>query len=310
MINYNTEPNNCPYIEDTETKLAFYINKTALYESHNPNHVNDNRLMLQRSINQFALLNPNFTIILLTDEIDIQYDNCKQYNINEFDYVIDNFDIYYKNNHKSTNPYTYERFCFARWLILKEFINKYFPTIKNVMIMDNDTLIFKNMFDYVHSLTNMDLYISVSGCPAFTIIGKNALYAICDYIEYCFKNCAKVLIKIYNKFGVLSDMTFLNYYCRENIRNYILYIEEHRINIIWNDINKTSIENGFYISNAAMNDLIEYKLINNKLYLLNLYDKYLTNATEKCECAGIHFAGGSKYLLEKYYNILNCSQDE
>ncbi|MBN2640714.1 MAG: hypothetical protein JXR78_03590 [Victivallales bacterium] len=97
---------------------------------------------LEFSLRQARYFCPDSEIILLGDDSNDCFDFITHINIHDFHESADAFAAVYK--HCSTNPYSYELFCFQRWFILEEFIRKS-GKYDQVFVCDSDVLLYSDI---------------------------------------------------------------------------------------------------------------------------------------------------------------------
>ena len=236
--------------------------------------------------NIFALTrhcNKNNRIILIGDKEN--YNIAKKHSIEH--YSIHDYEESMPYHHVSVNTESYEKFCFSRWFILKNFLNKH--SIQNCIYSDSDNAILYD-FTSLH-YENACLGHSTVVVPNMFFCSSNYIDAICNYytqlynIEYdeFFSKITTSKYITYHENNIqkphFSDMMFLRMAIDELHLHFDVLAEK---------------PGGKYCFNANIND-VKTKIIEDKVYIENT-DTYLLN---------IHFAGNAKSFIKNYLILLN-----
>ena len=82
-----------------------------------------NSNIISYALNQARKFNPDSEIILLGDESNswVQKHGFRHFNVSDYYGMAEKFNDVYV--HMSPNPIGYERFCFQRWMVIKEFLD-------------------------------------------------------------------------------------------------------------------------------------------------------------------------------------------
>lgn len=129
---------------------------------------------------QAKAMNPQSKIILLGDASNksisfIQYENLANYfqEANLFAQL-------YSNKHINFNSYAYELFCFQRWFILKEFMQK--NNLSFCFHMDSDVLIYTNLSQEVEKFQPYELTLSLKGSAHNAFMSYQGLQKFCQHL--------------------------------------------------------------------------------------------------------------------------------
>lgn len=164
--------------------------------------------------------NPNSRIILLGDETNKGLPCCRYQHAFISDYFSYAQEFQKTYIYQSSNSYDYELFCFQRWFIIKEFVEK--NGIEHFIACDSDVLIYEDLSNYYdHSKWQGDfLNVVDNNGPQCVYFTKESIGNFCDYItkQYTDTDCIERLNKRWQKFvdnkipGGNCDMTmFTNY---------------------------------------------------------------------------------------------------
>lgn len=238
-------------------------------------------------------------IVLLGDKLNSSYPYIRHELIENYSQAANEFEKIYK--HLSPNNLQYELFCFSRWFILKEYMQKnninegcYLDT--DIMILDRIPLdLYDGKFNYTYDSGHSSIF------------NLERLNDLCNYISDYYGNEDKLneLEKIYklkidnNINEGISDMTLISLFAFENpdiCRDLSIvnrgHIFDHNINCadgyesIYGKKKVYSIQNELYVKNLKLNKLI----------------KVIT----------LHFQGRAKIYMDKFSDISdyhNCFFD-
>ena len=190
-------------------------------------------------------------------------------------------------HHVSVNPESYEKFCFSRWFILKNFINR--NNIEHFVYSDSDNMILYN----INSIKYDNAFLGNSQIlvPNIFFCNRDSLNQICEYYkglfnltydDYFKKITDSPYIVYYNNnkdIPVFSDMMFLRMVVNE-------------LNISFEKLDDRNINNP-YTYDVNINDIVTH-ISGNRVYMKNT-NTYLLN---------IHFQGSSKSLTKNYLSLL------
>lgn len=266
-----------------------------------------NSYYLPLAISQAKKSNPSLPIILLGDESNVGIRDAEHHNIYHYFNRAKDLDRVFENH--STNPRSYELFCFQRWLVISEFINAH-PQYKDAFLYcDTDTQLYVSVNQILHKFTigggkKLGLVNYVS--PGFTFFSISGLEEFCSMIEWFYKTdegkqmilkCLDELKSVGAKDG-FSDMIAIRHYCRQNVGG------------VWNigtpfagygfsenvcfDENINSSQNGMFEMNGGIKNM-KWNDGNPYVYSLDL--------KQNVRFLGVHFQGDAKRLLFKLRNV-------
>lgn len=253
---------------------------------------------LDLALKQAHKSNPDATIILLGENYNNRLNFVKYYNINEYKTEADNFKQYYK--HFSTNSYNFELFCFQRWFILKDFINKH--KIKQFFYCDSDVLLFNNLIKD-NNFKKFNFTLSEEFCAHNSFWNKsNEINLFCNFLKNVYtKNDQKTYNQLLDfwrnhqknkKNGGICDMTLFNLYKKINHKK----------------IGETSIiiNNSTYDHNINTNKQGGVKFQNifkfKKIIWINHIPYVKTKDKNIIKFNSLHFQGNAKRYMERAYN--------
>ena len=100
-----------------------------------------NSNIISYALNQARKFNPDSEIILLGDESNswVQKHGFRHFNVSDYYGMAEKFNDVYV--HMSPNPIGYERFCFQRWMVIKEFLDSC-EEIDRFVYLDTDVLLY------------------------------------------------------------------------------------------------------------------------------------------------------------------------
>lgn len=179
-----------------------------------------NSYYLHAALLKAHMTNPTHDIILIGDETNDRYSFVKHYNISDYMSSANKFAKIYI--HHSPNPYNFELFCFQRWFVIKDFIEKYYKG-SDFFYCDTDTLLFIDIKDELQKWRKYHFTICRTGTPCFTYFNSNCINDFTSFIyerystedgKKMIEEYANRLIKQNRRYGI-SDMTAFMAY--ENI---------------------------------------------------------------------------------------------
>lgn len=243
---------------------------------------------LKYTLKQAAYFNKNSNITCLSDTLyeNVYPKEVKFQSLNQYFGAALEFEKIYE--HLSRNSYQFELFCFQRWFILKEYMEK--NNINEVFYIDSDVMLFG-------SLDSIDLHDADYGTcirsPHFSFWTLDTLKEFCDFIKDLYNNTSKLKEDFYKNMGIvsISDVYAITEFSLVS-RKKLLDFSKFEDNIIEHNINGSKqFEKVYSVSSSS-----EYKkkiyLINKKLYLKNL------NKDKFCEIYALHFQGQSKTFIK------------
>lgn len=165
---------------------------------------------LEPVLRQARTFNPDSHIYLISDASTIHYDYVEHVDISEYSALADKFKEVYV--HMSINPYHYELFCFQRWFVILDFVEK--NNIEHFLCMDSDVMLYCNVDEIFGKWTDYDMTMCLFEGPQYSLFSKNSLKKFCDYIYTHYSEEARFEeVKKWNlTHGGVSDMRFFTYY--------------------------------------------------------------------------------------------------
>jgi hypothetical protein len=150
-----------------------------------------NPFYLKHALEQARIFNPDNPIYLIGDNSNKNFKKIEHYPLNDFFESAQTFQKIYK--HQSPNSYDYELFCFQRWFIIKDFIEK--KGITCFLYLDSDVLIYCNVDTVFSDYLDFDFTICDHKAPCTTLFNKESLTRFCDFINelYSKKNYLDIL---------------------------------------------------------------------------------------------------------------------
>ena len=137
------------------------------------------------------------------------------------------FEKHYK--HYSPNPYNYEFFCYKRWFVALEFLQK--NNLSECFCVDSDVLIYDDLNKLSGLLADKDFsvirFTGEFAGPQCSYFKREALERYCRFILKKYRDDFASLEKIYGGFKAkgyecgLSDMVLLAEFCKANQGKYI-----------------------------------------------------------------------------------------
>ncbi len=261
---------------------------------------------LKYTLSQMHYFNPECEIILLGDESNNRYDFVTHYKISDYTQEIDDFAAIYK--HLSPNGYSYEIFCFQRWIILNNFVKKH-KIEGSFFYFDSDVLMLSNIQELISTFKLDDFDITVSHEESPHCLFFHDLEILQKFVNYLFKlykdeDLLQKLVEHYEKrkndgslriLGGVSNMTAFCYFSKCSDTN-VLDITK----IV---IDKKACDHNINVSDGyKMNEVLNIKAIKkvrkvNDVYFYCIDEK----SKESIRFLFFHFQGSAKRLMTEYY---------
>lgn len=254
-----------------------------------------NSWYLKYTIGQILKSNPNAYIILIGDNSNNSIKEVNHLLISDFSSKANDLRSVYR--HLSLAPYEFELFCFQRWFILLEFMEKH--GIEESILIDSDVLIFQELNKFISSI-NEDFHFTqgIDGSMGFVYFkSREILGEICNFIisQYTDLKSLDNLELIYNNYKILyneggiSDITLFKMFCTENMCKVF-------------NIEATSL-NGMAFINSLESNLYR----KNKFNIVDItWHKSTPYATllngKKISVIGVHCFGLQKKFIRKLYH--------
>jgi len=266
-----------------------------------------NPFFLHLSIEQAHKQNPDIPIILLGDETNKDVRFAQHFMLTDYmDRASELAKVY---RHASPNGYDYELFCFQRWLIIWEFMQKNPSFEGRFAYFDSDTLLFDGVRDCLGLGENGTeekpmprLLLENNLCPAFSFFDHGTLGEICRVIEGFYTD--PKLMQYWTDFVSkteenkavhgFSDMYALEYYCLHEhpgeTRSIDLPTADEAGELACFDQN-ICLSDGFVMNDKGQK---AFTWRNGKPYAR------LQSTGQDVRFRGIHFQGKSKFLMAPY----------
>ena len=252
---------------------------------------------MKYSFKQAQRFHPDTPIILLGDQSNSHYDMVSHHLITDYSNGAQNFEKLYK--HRSQNDYDYELFCFKRWFIIKEFIDKN-GCCGSFICLDSDVLIYDNLNCISSWLQEgQRMTICNSNGPEYAFFDtSDVLATFCAFIckIYTDHDYSNLLDTFYSdhvaagRDGGVCDMTAFYHFSKENPA---LVADLHVIK------NRTVFVDNFIISDGFVMD---YGKRRKKVYWKNgsPYGIHIESG-EYIRFLAIHFQGKAKKIMPRYF---------
>lgn len=253
-----------------------------------------NSNIISYALNQARKFNPESEIILLGDESNrwVERQGFRHFNTSDFFGMAERFDGAYV--HMSPNPVGYERFCFQRWMVIKEFLNSC-EDIDRFVYLDTDVLLYCNVTDYCEKyLDGIDITVCKDQGPQYTFLTKESISELADYMLDSYSDPVKLeKIKNYYQdyfvngkhYGGICDMTLFEWFAKS--KNYF-------------DTNQI-IDNGLFDNSVNRAEGLLTKKGIKKIIIRNEKAYGLKENHEEVTFYGLHFQGKAKWYMYKYY---------
>jgi hypothetical protein len=254
---------------------------------------NGNNSYLKYSLRQAKYFNPESPIHLIGDSKNDKFGFLQHHQIGDYFQEAKKFEAVYK--HMSTNAHDIELFCFQRWFILKEFIER--NNIDDFLYLDSDILIFCNANEYFRNLGNYEMTVCNERGPQYTYIhSAKLLTGFCEFINSMFSK-GPLLDRLASEFeerlkknlnGGVCDMTaFFEYGKLPTVKMLDLSIIKN--NSAFDD--NISFSQGYEMENGRKKIYWDSDVP----YGLHLESKTLIKFN------GLHFQGPGKDFIDLYY---------
>lgn len=249
---------------------------------------------LEPVLKQIRLYNPTSRICLISTEDTKHYSFLEHYNIADYSGASDDFAKKYV--HLSINPYDYELFCFQRWFIIWEFIQK--EKLDYFVCLDSDVLIYCNIDEVFNSFLSYDFTICKIMGPCFTLFNSNSIDKFCSYILSLYSTDTGLSrlrkFKESVKEGGVCDMTAFTWY-QTDVSNNVYDLVVPFGNACFDGNISDSM--GFEMSKGVK-----------KIYWINHlpYGRY-KGQEPLIRFYGLHLQGGVKHKMYKY--LVNSNKE-
>lgn len=257
-------------------------------------HQNDS-FYLKYTLNQAKYLNPNSNVYLIGSINTKNLSGIDICDINNYRNKEHEFRKVFKQ--LGFLPFEYEFFCFGRWFVLLEFMEK--SKIENTSFfhLDSDVLCFRNLTEAANNFQGFDLTISKGICGHNSYFKDiSVLRAFCDFMFEYYTNETKFknLERIYKEINQgkekdwISDMTLFG-----------LFIEERKMKAFESTtiIEGTTFDNNMNLSEGYLvkNDTKKVKINKNRAFCYNIAQQvWIQHYT-------LHFQSIAKNKMHRYY---------
>ena len=265
-----------------------------------------NSWYLKYTLSQMHYFNPECEIILLGDQSNNKYDFVSHYDISDYSQGIDDFASVYK--HLSPNGYSYEIFCFQRWIVLRNFVKTH-KIGGSFFYFDSDVLIFSNIQEIISTFKLDDFDLTVSHEESPHCLFFHDLQILQKFIDYLFKLYTeeKLLQKLVEHYenrkndgtlqtlGGVSDMTAFY--------NFSKCSDTNVLDITKIIVDKKACDHNVNVSDGyKINEVLNMK----KIKFLHEADDLVPycieeKSNELIRFLLIHFQGSAKRLVTDYY---------
>ncbi|GHT75665.1 hypothetical protein AGMMS50262_11660 [Bacteroidia bacterium] len=244
-----------------------------------------NQFFLKHSLEQARIFNSDSDIYLIGDETNKNFKGIQHYLISDFFESAHQFSLNYK--HLSSNLYDYELFCFQRWFIIKDFIEK--RDITHFLYLDSDVLIYCHVDTVFNNYLDYDFTICDKQAPCTTLFNKKSIRNFCDFVNTLFSEelYLDILTKRHAEGSVISDMTAFELYPQYQPAKVKELTEIHHGACFDDNINIA----GIYESEAGRKKIY---WIENKPYTKRIENQQLILFYS------LHFQGKAKHIMYNY----------
>ncbi|AOY84338.1 hypothetical protein BJP36_34855 [Moorena producens JHB] len=254
-----------------------------------------NYIHLLYSLAQAKQTNPKSDIFLIGDESNQWINFVNHENIKDYYSSAKKFEDVYGDNHLSRNNYSYELFCFQRWLILKDFMIK--NKLKKCVHIDSDLMIYTNLSEEQVKFEAFDFTLSKKGSGHNSFIKLKGLEDFCELLMHFYTTSStleilrSLLAEKRNNGetrGGICDMTLLNQYYQRNADK--IGLTSDIINDSVYDAN-VNISDGFEMCNGMK-----------KIYWIDSHPfcRHVEYGKE-IKFNSIHFQGQAKKYINEFY---------
>jgi len=261
---------------------------------------NGNQDFLTLAIKQAS---KNNNVHLLTDgSFNTPYEKLTIVNSNTYTTDISKFRNVYI--HLSSNGLEFERFCFERWFILKEYMHR--NNLKTIFYIDSDVLLFTDVTKEWKKYNQYEMTLLHRSAAIASYITYEAISKFCNFIletysnpkSYNFQKIQSVarLCMEMKKPGGVCDMTFLEHFhvCDAcgggpgRIGEMMQIIDDSMY-----DHNINEMDQDFEFSNGK-------KIVKVKDGIPYVFN---TRLNKDIKFNSLHFQGGAKYMMREIYEL-------
>ena len=246
----------------------------------------------------------NITYLISDTNPSINCNNFTFFNSENYLGLYDNFTPHY--SHMNTTPYDYELFCYKRWFILKDFMEKH--NLDKVFYIDSDVLLFVDVTNEFEKFKQYDMTLLHRTAAISSFITKRGIDSFCDMLLSIYSNKDGYPFKKINSHYTIRNQSGLGGgVCDMTLFEFFHYHSEFgggpgRVGEMMQIINDSTYDHNI---NAKDND---YEFVNN-LKKIQVIDKYPFVYNKKLKKLikfnSIHFQGSAKNLIKIVYDQCN-----
>ena len=169
------------------------------------------------SLRQARIFHPDSEIILLGDSENRHFPFISHHhNLSDFFEGAGLFASVYQ--HLSVNKLEFERFCFQRWFVLRDFMRR--EKIEQCFLMDSDVMLYCNVDQESGNFASHDMTLSHAQTPGNVFINRRfAIETLCEFLLEMYRDPSQLtmLRQRFEDSGVVSDMTALVDFSHANL---------------------------------------------------------------------------------------------
>lgn len=237
-------------------------------------------------------------VILIGTHDYIKHKNLTFYNIEDYTLYCNEFVQLYE--HKSTNGYDYELFCFLRWFILKDFMETHH--LETIFYIDSDVMLYVNVTDEYPKYSQYDMTLLHRCAAVSSFFTKQGLDNFCKFVLNTYENKDEYNYKkISSHFDVLQKSKKDGGVCDMTYFDFFHYYDEGggpgKVGEMM-----TIIDDATYDHNINTPDqYFDFDSIK-KIELINhIPYGYSHKLKKKIKFNSLHFQGGAKQYINQYF---------
>ncbi len=246
---------------------------------------------LSYTLTQAKLSNAGARVILLGDTSN-RYELIEHFLISDYFDSAHMFAQVYK--HLSTNPIDYELFCFQRWFILKDLMQKH--GIPCCLYLDSDVMLYADVIEEQKRLSDYDIALA-GNVPSSTYINSiNSLENFCQFVLHLYSDPATFQsIESIFKQNLQNSLTT----SISDMFAFQLYRNQHpeKVGELLEITHGSTYETGMTVSDG-------FQMLNGakKIDMIEGYPYgYLFDSNESVQFKALHFQGASKHLIKDFF---------
>ena len=244
---------------------------------------------------QARVSNPTAKILLLGDEANSgNIDFYKKFNIEhvaieEYSKSSDLFQEVYI--HDSPNNFSYECFCFQRWMIINEYV-EHKAINGNFCCLDSDALLYIDIKDIFNEMESGFAVCDEVGPQYLMFKDAKILERYCKFIVDCFTNDV--------------ESRYLRGYIAQNRHILPVHINDMATlgafakNTQHLDLGMKSVCNIFFDENVSFSQGLKMTIFGKRVYRVDGQLYFKRNTGELIRAGGIHAQGSSKQFMPVY----------